>query len=111
MPHLILQATPFVEMVATKLQAVYLRLLRALDAFAEAKMRNAIPEWQLRKGPARGQPLSPADAHQSQTGGAGRALTMSRIPTWRGLGEGHAGNQPAVDESRTRPLASEEPLT
>jgi hypothetical protein len=49
MTHLILQATPFVEMVATKLQAVHLRLLRALDAFAEAKMRNAIPEWQLRK--------------------------------------------------------------
>ena len=44
-----LQATPFVEMVATKLQAVYLRLLGALDAFAEAKMRNAVPEWQLRK--------------------------------------------------------------
>jgi hypothetical protein len=107
MTHLILQATPFVEMVATKLQAVYLRLLRALNAFAEAcNSRVAAAQ-----GPARGQPLSPPDAHQSQTGGAGRALTMSRIPTWRGLGEGHAGNQPAVDESRTRPLASEEPLT
>jgi hypothetical protein len=49
MTALILQATPFVEMVATKLQAVYLRLLSAIGAFAEAKMRNAVPKWQPRK--------------------------------------------------------------
>jgi hypothetical protein len=49
MTALIMQATPFVEMVAPKFRAVYLRLLNALDAFAEAKMRNAVPEWQLRK--------------------------------------------------------------
>ena len=49
MTALILQATPFVEMVAAKLQSVYLRFLRALDAFAEAKMRNAVPEWELRR--------------------------------------------------------------
>lgn len=49
MTALILRATPLIEMVASKLQAVYLRFLHALDAFAEAKMRNAVPEWQLRK--------------------------------------------------------------
>jgi hypothetical protein len=49
MTALIMQAAPFVEMVAPKLQTIYLRFLRALDAFAEAKMRNAVPEWQLRK--------------------------------------------------------------
>jgi hypothetical protein len=49
MTTMILQATPFVEMVAPKLRTLYLRLLRALDAFAEAKMRNAVPEWQLRQ--------------------------------------------------------------
>ena len=49
MTTLILQATPFVEMVAPKLRTLYLRFLRALDAFAEAKMRNAVPEWQLRQ--------------------------------------------------------------
>jgi hypothetical protein len=49
MTALILHAAPFVKMVAPKLQAVYLRFLNALDAFAEARMRNAVPEWQLRK--------------------------------------------------------------
>ena len=49
MTALILQATPLVEMVAAKLQSVYRRFLHALDAFAEARMRNAVPEWQLRK--------------------------------------------------------------
>jgi len=37
MTALILQATPFVEMVAPKLQAVYKRVLQALDAFAESR--------------------------------------------------------------------------
>ena len=49
MTALVLQATPFVEMVAPRLQAVYMRFLHAFDAFAEAKMRNAVPEWQLRR--------------------------------------------------------------
>ena len=56
-----LQVTPFVEMAAPKLQAVYRRLLHALDAFAEAKMRNAVPERQLRKVPARDHSRSRAD--------------------------------------------------
>jgi hypothetical protein len=49
MTALILQAKPFVEMVTPKLQIAYLRCLRALDDFAEARMRNAVPERQLRK--------------------------------------------------------------
>jgi hypothetical protein len=49
MTALILRATPFIEMVAPKMQALYLRFLHALDAFAEAKMRNAVSERQLRK--------------------------------------------------------------
>jgi hypothetical protein len=49
MTTVIMQATPFVEMVAPKLRTIYLRFLRALDAFAEAKMRNAVPKRRLRK--------------------------------------------------------------
>ena len=49
MTALILQAKPFVEMVAPKLQTVYLRFLHALDDFAEARMRNAVPERQFRR--------------------------------------------------------------
>jgi hypothetical protein len=49
MTALLLQATPFVEMVAPKLQTVYRRFLHALDAFAEAKMRSAVPEQKLRR--------------------------------------------------------------
>jgi len=49
MTALILQATPFVEMVTPKLQALYMRYLHAFDAFAEARMRNAVPAWQLRR--------------------------------------------------------------
>jgi hypothetical protein len=51
MTALILQTAPFVEMAAPKLQAVYRRLLYALDTFAGARMRNAVPECQLRKVP------------------------------------------------------------
>jgi len=36
-------------MVATKIEALYRRFLHALDDFAEAKMRQAVPEWQLRR--------------------------------------------------------------
>lgn len=49
MTALIPQAKPFVEMVAPKLQIAYLRCLHAIDDFAEARMRNAVPERQLRK--------------------------------------------------------------
>ena len=49
MSTLIMQATPFVEMVAPKLQAMYLQFLNALDAFAEAKMRSAVPTRQLQE--------------------------------------------------------------
>lgn len=49
MTTLIMQATPFFEMVAPKLQTIYLRFLRALDAFAENRMRNAVPECEQRR--------------------------------------------------------------
>jgi hypothetical protein len=49
MTALILQVTPFAEMVAPQLQAVYMRFLHAFNTFAEARMRNAVPEWQLRR--------------------------------------------------------------
>ena len=49
MTALILQVTPFVEIVTPRLQAVYMRFLRVFDAFAEARMRNAVPAWQLRR--------------------------------------------------------------
>ena len=45
----ILHATPFAEMVARKLQAACQRFSDALDAFAKAKMRNAVPEHELRR--------------------------------------------------------------
>jgi hypothetical protein len=49
MTALVLQVTPFVEMAAPQLQAVYMRFLRAFDGFAQARMPNAVPEWQLRR--------------------------------------------------------------
>ena len=49
MTTLIMQATPFVEMVAPKLQTIYLRFLRALDAFAENRIRNAVSECEQRR--------------------------------------------------------------
>ena len=49
MTTLILQAAPFAEMVTAKLQSLYRQFLQALDDFAEARMRKAVPEWQLRK--------------------------------------------------------------
>jgi len=45
----ILRATAVARMVALKLQTVYQRFLNALDAFAEAKMRNAVQERELRR--------------------------------------------------------------
>jgi hypothetical protein len=49
MTALMLQARPLIEMAAPKLHAAYQKLLRGLDAFAEARMSKAVPEWQLRK--------------------------------------------------------------
>ena len=49
MTALIMQAKPFVEMIMPKLQTAYVRFLRALDDFAEARMRNAVPERQFRR--------------------------------------------------------------
>ena len=49
MVALTLRAAPFPEIVALKLQALGRRILRALDAFGEARARNAVPERQLRK--------------------------------------------------------------
>ena len=49
MTAMFLQAAPFVETMAPKLQSVYVRFLHALDAFAAARMRKAVPERQLRK--------------------------------------------------------------
>ena len=48
MTTLILQATPFAGLIAPKLKAAYAILLHALDAFAENRMRHAVPEWQFR---------------------------------------------------------------
>jgi hypothetical protein len=49
MTALILRATPSLEVVASKLLAFSFRLMRALDAFAADRARNAVPEWQMRK--------------------------------------------------------------
>ena len=49
MTALILQVTPFVELVTPRLQTVYMRFLRVFDAFSETRMRNAVPQWQLRR--------------------------------------------------------------
>ena len=49
MTTLILQATPFAEFIAPKLKAAYAGFLHALDAFAENRMRNAVPEYQFRQ--------------------------------------------------------------
>ena len=49
MTALILQATPFVQAVAPTFRSICRRVRHVLDAFAEAKMRNAVPEEKLRK--------------------------------------------------------------
>jgi hypothetical protein len=45
----LLQATPLVELVAPKLQTACRRFLSALDTFAQAKARRAVPEHELRR--------------------------------------------------------------
>jgi hypothetical protein len=49
MTVLILEAAPFARLAMIKLRALGRALLRALDAFAAAKMRNAVPEHKLRR--------------------------------------------------------------
>ena len=49
MTALALEAAPFIRMVAPKMQALYRAFLRALDDFTKSKMRNAVPEWELRR--------------------------------------------------------------
>jgi hypothetical protein len=49
MTALILQTASFIEMAAPKMRALYLRFSHALDAFAAAKARKAVPERQLHK--------------------------------------------------------------
>jgi hypothetical protein len=53
MTALILRAAPLLEVVATQVQALGLRVAGALDAFGRARSRNAVTESQLRK--ARGE--------------------------------------------------------
>ena len=45
----ILRATPVAGRVALKLQTVCQQFLKALDAFAEAKIRNAVPQRELHR--------------------------------------------------------------
>ena len=63
MTTLMLQAAPFVEVVASKLQVSYLRFLHALDVFAENRMRKAVPEAAPGQGGTAGvensQPMEP----------------------------------------------------
>jgi hypothetical protein len=49
MTPLILKARRLPEIVAPKLQAIYQQFLHALDSIVEARIRNAVPEWRLRK--------------------------------------------------------------
>lgn len=51
MTALCLQTKRLVEMVAPKLRTEYGRLLRALDAFAESRMRHAMPRRRLGRQP------------------------------------------------------------
>ena len=71
MTALIVRAMPLVEIVVPKLRTAYLGFLHALDTFAEARMRNAVPNW-ARKAQRRDQSLSPADARRSQIADEGR---------------------------------------
>ena len=76
MTTLIMQATPFVEMVAPKVQAIYLQFLQAFDAFAEAKMRRAVPTRQLHESQREINRVAPTDAgSRMPRGNPGRALT------------------------------------
>jgi len=49
MSLLIVNVTSLARTITPKLQALGARLARALDNFAEARMRNAVPQWRLRE--------------------------------------------------------------
>ena len=49
MTTLMLQAAPLVAFVTPTMRRFYQRFLHTLDAIAEAKLRHAVPEPQLRK--------------------------------------------------------------
>ena len=77
MTALILQSTPFVEIVKPTARALYRGFLQALDAYAEARMRKAVPIWELRRAqrridhfrrlmhPERKSPVTPPPAGRS----------------------------------------------
>jgi hypothetical protein len=48
MTDLVLNVAPFFAMVRPRLEALGLRLTQAIDSFAEARMRNALPARLLR---------------------------------------------------------------
>ncbi len=43
------QVIPSVEMVKSQFQATHMRTAHAFDAFAKARMHDAVPQWQLRR--------------------------------------------------------------
>jgi hypothetical protein len=49
MTALVLSTAPFIAMVTPKVRILHRRIKKALDAFVEARVRNAVPEWQLRR--------------------------------------------------------------
>jgi hypothetical protein len=49
MTALTLRVIPSVEMVASQFQATHMRIVHAFDAFAKARMHDAVPQWQLRR--------------------------------------------------------------
>jgi hypothetical protein len=48
MTALIVRATPMLDVIVSKMRALGLDIMRALDAFAEARACNAVSEDQLR---------------------------------------------------------------
>jgi hypothetical protein len=75
----ILRATPVAGMVALKPQTVYQQFLNALDAFVEAKIRNAVPERELRRTQREDQSLSPADARRPQLTDGKTLIALARF--------------------------------
>jgi hypothetical protein len=60
---------PLMERAVLKMKALSPRLSDALDAFAEAKVRNAVPKWRLNRAQREMNSLSPASACWSQLSG------------------------------------------
>jgi hypothetical protein len=80
MADLVLHAAPLFAMVRPRLEVLGLLLTQAIDAFAEARMRNALPArlLQAERGPVRGNAAPPrtmtAVAPAPKTLGAPQAL-------------------------------------